>query len=61
MATGISGQSQSRLFYIHDRSSSLHFLINTGAEVSVIPPSFSDHRNPQGLTLHAANNTSIYT
>ena len=39
----------------------LHFLIDTGAEVSVIPPSFSDRRNPQGLTLHAANNTSIHT
>ena len=61
MATGVSGLSQSRLFYIHDRSSSLHFLIDTGAEVSVIPPSFSDRRNPQGLTLHAANNTSIHT
>ena len=36
-------------------------LIDTCAEVSVIPPSFSDRRNPQGLTLHAANNTSIHT
>ena len=61
MATGVSGLSQSRLFYIHDQSSSLHFLIDTGAEVSIIPPSFSDRRNPQGLTLHAANNTSIHT
>ena len=39
VATGATGRSHSRLFYIKDRTSGLRFLVDTGAEVSVLPPS----------------------
>ena len=48
--------------YVTDRTSGLRFLMDTGAEVSVIPPSASDrshHKN--NLNLQAVNNTSIAT
>ena len=63
MATSVTGQPRtSRLFYISDRSSGLRFLIDTGAEVSVIPPSCTDRlTQPDSLVLQAANNTSIAT
>ena len=38
MATS-TGQQPSRLFYVTDKLSGFHFLVNTGAETSVIPPS----------------------
>ena len=39
MATAVAGPTPiSRLFYVHDRLNDLRFLIDTGAEVSVIPP-----------------------
>ena len=43
MATGSAGQSHSRLFFIKDHSSGLSFLVDTGAEVSVLPPSGPPH------------------
>ena len=40
MATGSPGFSQqSRLFFITDKTTGMRFLIDTGAEVSVLPPS----------------------
>ena len=42
MATGAAGLNCSRLFYIHDNSSGLRFLVDTGAEVSIVPSSRSD-------------------
>ncbi|CAH8493835.1 unnamed protein product [Dicrocoelium dendriticum] len=62
MATAASGQSYSRLLYVYDSSTNLNFLVDTGAEVSVIPRS-AEKRNllPTGLTLQAANNTKIHT
>ena len=40
MVTGDAGlTTHSRLFYITDRISTHRFLIDTGAEVSVLPPS----------------------
>ena len=62
MATSVPGHHPCRLFYVTDCTSGLRFLVDTGAEVSVIPPSVSDrthHRNT--LTLQAVNNTSIAT
>ena len=44
-----------------DRSSSVRFLVDTGAEVSVVPPSRIERQHQQDLTLQAANNTSITT
>ena len=62
MATGVTGLPISRLFYVTDRSSGLRLLVDTGAEVSVIPPSGTDRKRPQtNLHLQAANNTPIRT
>ena len=61
-ATSVAGCLPSRLFYVTDRSTGLRFLVDTGAEVSVIPPSQAqrEHRC-QGLSLQAVNNTTIAT
>ena len=60
--TGVAGLSPSRLFYISDCSTNLNFLVDTGAEASVIPPTRTNRSNRQdGLTLQAVNNTSIPT
>nr|VZI12561.1 unnamed protein product [Spirometra erinaceieuropaei] len=62
MATTAAGPSRpSRLFYINDKSSGLRFLVDTGAEVSVIP-SLRRHRlKPSQFSLQAANSTTIST
>ena len=44
MVTGAAGLNCSRLFYIHDNSTGLRFLVDTGTEVSVVPPSRSDRK-----------------
>ena len=57
-----SGQKQGHLFHVVDKSSGLRFLVDTGAKVSVIPPSPTDRKCPkQNFTLQAVNNTSITT
>ena len=62
MATGVPGSKQSRLFYLRDRSTGLQFLMDTGAEVSVIPPPlFERIHGSTDFTLQAANNTTIHT
>ncbi len=59
-APGLS--SNSHLFYVTDVSSGIQFLVDTGSEVSVIPPSRVDRQHlSDGLTLHAVNNTPIRT
>lgn len=62
MAATVPGQPTSRLFYVHDNLTKLRFLIDTGAEVSVIPPG-TDKRDllPTPCTLRAANRTTIRT
>ncbi|CAH8467626.1 unnamed protein product, partial [Dicrocoelium dendriticum] len=51
-----------RRLIIQDRTSGLHFLIDTGADISVIPPSQSQHALKQSsLRLTAANGTCIST
>lgn len=56
------GQRKSRLFFIRDRVSGHRFLIDTGAEISVVPPSFIDRRQRRlGSPLQAANGSSITT
>ena len=60
-ATDVTGLNSSRLFHITDRRSGLRFLIDTGAQVSVIPPSPADRNTPSTLTLQAVNNTRIRT
>ena len=62
MATSATGLQPSRLFHVNDKATGTRFLVDTGAEVSVIPPSRTDRRNLQGnFTLQAVNNTAIAT
>ena len=62
MATGVAGQSPSRLFFIIDQSSQHRFLVDTGAAVSVLPPSKIHRQSPQhGRELQAANGSVITT
>ncbi|BHF74019.1 hypothetical protein SprV_0401710300 [Sparganum proliferum] len=61
-ATAAAGQSRpSRLFYINDKSCGLRFLVDTGAEISVIPPPRRHHLKPSQFSLKAANSTTINT
>lgn len=63
VATSATGHTSSRLFYICDRTSKLNFLIDTGAEVSLIPITrYHKHLTSQdGFTLQAANGSIIKT
>ncbi|BHF67784.1 hypothetical protein SprV_0301081300 [Sparganum proliferum] len=62
MATTAAGPSRpSRLFYINDKSSGLRFLVDTGAEVSVIPLLRRHRLKPSQFSLQAANSTTIST
>ena len=48
----VTGQLPSRLFYVSDRTTCLRFLVDTGAQVSIIPPSRTDCKNrPANLVL----------
>ena len=59
-ATSAPGIYRSRLFFVTDRSNGLHFLVGTGAEASVIPPSHTDHKYHQdSLGLQAVNGPPI--
>ena len=61
-ATNVTGLHPSRLFYVTDRTSGLRFLVDTGAQVSVIPPSAHERTQlPSTLTLQAVNNSTIRT
>ena len=61
-ATDVAGRPPGRLFYITDRVSGLRFLIDTGAEVSVVPRSHTrGTRQSNGFNLRAVNNTTIAT
>ena len=62
IATDVAGPLPSCLFFITDRTTGNKFLVDTGAEVSVIPPSRAERQYRwDSLTLQAANNTSIAT
>ena len=62
MATGITGfNHHSHLFYIVNACHKLPFLIDTGAEVSIIPSTSSDKNNRCHLTLQTINNSPIST
>ena len=59
MATGAAGHQQpSCLFYVTDRSTRLQFLVDISAEVSIVPPTPTDHLHQQtGMSLQVVNNT----
>ena len=60
--TTTAGQPQpSRLFYLTDRNSHIKFLIDTGAQVSVIPACTAKTSSPANYTLKAANGSAIAT
>ena len=62
MATGVTGLLPSRLFYVTDKSSGYRFLVETGAEVSVLPSSHSEHKHrDEGCDLLAVNGSAIAT
>jgi predicted aspartyl protease len=61
MAATVSKHSDSRLLFIVDRNSRKRFLIDTGAEVSVIPPSSQQRHDTSSIALRAANGSAIKT
>jgi len=40
--TSAAGLNPSRLFYVHDKTTGFRFLVDTGAKVSVVPPTHTD-------------------
>ena len=62
-ATSSPSRAPSRILYVRDRLTSTRFMIDSGAEISVIPASFADrsHRPCADLTLQAANCSQIST
>ena len=62
VATSATGLLPSRLFYVTDRPTGLRFLVDTGAEVSVVPPSRAECKNrTEQSGLQAVNNSPIAT
>ncbi|XP_024875525.1 uncharacterized protein LOC112456938 [Temnothorax curvispinosus] len=57
---GDNGATQSRL-HVFDRITGQQFLIDTGAEISILPATLRDKKTPSELKLFAANNTNIDT
>ncbi len=62
-ATSVAGPTHpGRLFYVHDNCSNTRFLVDTGAEVSVVPPTHTERSHPQGMfTLQGVDGTQIAT
>lgn len=57
-----AGHNLNRLLYARDRVSRRHFLVDTGAEISVLPATRADKlSSSQGAWLTAANGSSIRT
>ena len=60
VVTNAAGWRKGQLLYVTDCDSRLCFLVNTGAEVSIIPPSKAKQKNQQDtFGLLAANSWSI--
>ena len=47
------------LLHVRDELSGTYFLVDTGAEVSIVPPTKPDLSKPPGLDLIAANGSRI--
>ena len=59
-ATSVAGLSHSRLFYITDRISNYCFLVDIGAEVSVLPSTSSERQQQNAnFTLVSVNGATI--
>ncbi|XP_064470145.1 uncharacterized protein LOC135384893 [Ornithodoros turicata] len=62
MTASSPGPVSSRLFILRDRIAGYRLLVDTGAEISVIPASAADRRRAHsGSNLQAANGTTIKT
>ena len=62
MATSVTGRNPIRLFHITNHSTSLQFLVDKGAQMSVIPPTPAQCKYPQNdFQLQAVNNSPIAT
>ena len=62
LVVSATGHPQSCLFFVTERMSGLYFLMDTGAEVSILPASqVSCSSLPAGPPLQVANNSSITT
>ena len=62
VAMGVTGLNEhSRLFYIVDARHKLPLLVDTGAEVSIIPSTAANKNNRCLLTLQTVNNSPILT
>ena len=56
------GTAHSHMFFVCDKTSQRCFMVDNGAELSVIPPSLTDRHNLNpGFTLQAVNKMSIAT
>ncbi len=61
-ASSPGDSARSRVLFIHERNSGKRFMIDSGADVSAIPPTHADRQRPNsGITLQAVNQTSIKT
>ena len=63
VAAHVAGSPFRRLFFVIDQVTGTRFLVDTGAEVSVIPPTPDDNTGSRtaSLRLKAANGTAITT
>ena len=61
VASASSLSSTSRLFFVTDKVSHMSFLVDTGAEVSVVPPEKTDCLQAAATCLRAANGSPIAT
>lgn len=59
-ASAVGGNQINRLFYAKDTNSSELFLMDTGAQVSVVPPR-ANTTSESSYTWQAANGTKIWT
>lgn len=61
-ATSACGLQTCRLLHVTDRTNGLTFLVDTGAEVSVPPPTRTNRlRKQEGFALSAVNGSTIAT
>ena len=61
VASAATAADSSRRIFIADKKSKISFLIDTGAEVSVLPASKGDRLHESATTLTAANRSTIKT
>lgn len=61
MAVNDANLKRQNRLHVYDRITGMKFLVDTGAEISVLPPVYPNAREVTQLTLFAANNSVIDT